>query len=137
VDFFGNLYGASVTFNQFLTERWTLVPSYSLTHSSDTFGIRHDHEANLGFFYIHPRGIFVGVQGNYLNQHGIYIGSPMSVSVFTTNVSLSYEFPRKIGLVSVRVNNLTDRRYSFLVDPLALDQRIPKRQILVLLRLNF
>lgn len=137
VDFYGSQYGAAMTFNQFITERWTVVPDYSLTHSNDTFGIRHDHEANLGFFYIHPRGIFAGVQGNYLNQHGVYIGSPTSVGVFTTNVSLSYEFPRKIGLVSVRVNNLTDRRYAFLVDPLALDQRIPKRQILVLLRFNF
>jgi hypothetical protein len=52
-------------------------------------------------------------------------------------LSVSYEFPGKLGLVSVRVNNLTDRRYSFLVDPLALDPRIPKRQVLVLLRFNF
>jgi tetratricopeptide (TPR) repeat protein/ferric-dicitrate binding protein FerR (iron transport regulator) len=137
VNFYGSQYGAEVTFNQFITERWTVVPAYSLTHDNDTFGIRHDHEANLGFFYVHPRGIFAGVQENYLNQHGVFNNSPTSVGVFTTNVSLSYEFPRKLGLVSVRVNNLTDRRYSFLVDPLALDPRIPKRQVLVLLRFNF
>jgi hypothetical protein len=137
VDFFGLLYGTAVTFNQLITERWTFAPEYTLTHSNDTFGIRHDHEANLGFFYVHPLGISAGVQGNYLNQHGIVSQSPTSVSVFTANISLSCEFPRKKGLLSLRVNNVTDRRYSFLVDPLALDKRIPKRQILALLRFNF
>ncbi len=137
VDSYGTLYGTTVTFNQFLTERWTVVPSYSLTHAQDTFGIRHDHEVNLGFFYIHPRGVAAGLEGNYLDQHGVFQDSPTSVNVFTAAASLSYEFPRKIGLVSVRVTNLFDRRYQFLSDPLALDPRIPRRQVLALLRLNF
>jgi len=137
VDVCGDFYGAGTSFSHFLSERWTVVPDYALTHSRDFYGVRHDHEANLGLFYIHPRGFTIGVKENYLNQHGLLGAEPTSVSVFTTNVSFSYEFPRKIGLLSLVVNNLTDRHYSYLADPLALDPRIPKRQIRALMRFYF
>ena len=137
VDIYGDFYGAGTSFSHFLSERWTLVPDYALTHSRDFYGVRHDHEANLGLFYIHPRGFTIGVKENYLNQHGLLGAEPTSVSVFTTNATFSYEFPRKIGLLSLVVNNLTDRHYSYLADPLALDPRIPKRQIRALMRFYF
>ena len=57
--------------------------------------------------------------------------------VFTTDLSVSYQFPERRGLVSFRISNLFDRRYQFLVDPLALNQRIPKRQYEVSLSFNF
>ena len=88
-------------------------------------------------FYIHPRGFTLGVKGDYFNQHGVLGQDPTSVSVFTTDASFSYEFPRKRGLVSMKVTNLTDRRYAYLADPLALDPRVPRRQFVVLMRFNF
>jgi tetratricopeptide (TPR) repeat protein len=136
-NFYGNFYGSTITLNQFITERWTIIPEYSLTHSKDTFGIRHDHEANLGMYYIHPRGYSIGVKENYLDQHGLLGQDLTSVSVYTTDVSLSYEFPHKRALFSLNVTNLTDRRYAYLADPLARDPRVPKRQLAALLRFNF
>jgi outer membrane receptor protein involved in Fe transport len=137
VDFYGDFYGSTVTLNQFLTERWTVIPEYSLTHAKDTFGIRHDHETSMGMYYIDPRGFSVGAKEGCLNQHGRLEGEPTSVSVCTTDLSASYEFPRKRALFQFRVTNLFDRRYSYLADPLALDPRIPKRQFAALLRINF
>ena len=137
-NFYGDFYGSTITLNQFITERWTIVPEYSLTHAKDTFGIRHDHEGSLGMYYIHPRGISVGVKEKYFHQHGLLGADPTSgASVCTTDLSLSYEFPRKRALFSLAVTNLLDRKYSYLADPLALDPRVPKRQFAALLRLNF
>lgn len=137
VDFYGDFYGSTITLNQFITGRWTVVPEYDLTHAKDTFGIRHDHEGSVGMNYIHPRGLSLGVKENYLNQHGLLGLEPTSVSVYTTDVSFSYEFPHKRALFTFKVANLFDERYSYLADPLALDSRIPKRQIFALMRFNF
>ncbi len=134
---FGTFYGGAITLNQFLTGKWTFVPEYSINHSEDIYGVRHDHEGILGTYYIDPRGFSFGLQENYLNQHGISGTTPVVVGVWTTNASFSYEFPRKRGLFSIQATNLTDRRYSYLADPLALDPRIPRLQIKALLRINF
>ncbi len=137
VNFYGDFYGSTITLNQFITERWTIVPEYSLTHAKDTFGIRHDHEGSLGMFYIDPRGLSLGAKENYLDQHGLLGQDRTSVSVYTTDLSVSYEFPHKRALLSLAVTNLTDRRYAYLADPLAFDPRVPKRQLAALLRFNF
>jgi tetratricopeptide (TPR) repeat protein len=134
---YGKFYGGTATLNQFLTGAWTFVPEYSLNHSEDFFGIRHDHEGTLGTYYIHPKGFSVGIQENYLNQHGFTGETLTSTSVWTTNASISYEFPRKRGLISFQVKNLTDRRYAYLADPLALDPRIPRIQVKGVVRINF
>lgn len=136
-DFYGDFYGSTITLNQFITERWTIVPEYSLTHAMDTFGIRHDHEGSVAMYYVHPRGYSIGVKENYLHQHGLLGPDPTSVIARTTDASVSYEFPRKRALFQLAVTNLTGRRYSYLADPLALDPRVPRRQFIALLRFNF
>ena len=137
IRFAGDLYGGGVAWNQFLSERWTVVPEYGLTHANDVGQIRHDHEMNLGLFYVHPRGFQIGVAENYLNQHGRLGFDPTEVAVFTTNLTLRYELPRKHAVLQLRITNLSDRRYEFLADPLALDPRVPSRQVSFLLRTNF
>jgi len=137
VNFYGDLYGTTVTLNQFITERWTVIPEYSLTHARDTFGIRHDNETSVGMYYIHPRGFTAGAKEGCLHQHGVLENEPTAVSVCTTDLSLSYEFPRKRAFFQFKVTNLFDRHYSYLADPLALDPRVPKRQLAALLRINF
>ncbi len=136
-DFYGDFYGSTITLNQFITDRWTIVPEYSLTHAKDTFGIRHDHEGSVGMYYVDPRRFSLGWKHNYLNQHGVLDQEPTLVSAYTQDLSFSYEFPRKRAFFSLAVTNLTGRRYQYLVDPLALNPRVPRRQLAALLRFNF
>ena len=144
----GDLYGGGAVVNRFLTDRWTIVPEYALTHTGDPFGLRHEHEVKVGTFYVHPRGYSFSIQEDYFHQRGVSRGiqgfflpaivdTPVAASVFTTNVSFSYELPRKRGLLSLSVTNLTDRRYAFLADPLALDPRTPKLRAMLSMRVNF
>ncbi|MFQ5739486.1 MAG: TonB-dependent receptor domain-containing protein [Acidobacteriota bacterium] len=153
-DFEGDSYGAGVVWNQFLTDQLTLVSEYSLTSDEDLFSSRRDHRARIGMFYVHPRGWFFDVAENFLKQNGCLgrqcgarFGLNREVKAYTTDLGLTYEMPRKFGLLSFRVTNLFDRNYDlpagldgrggFLVDPLALDPRVPQRQYNVSLRFNF
>ena len=88
-------------------------------------------------YYIHPRGLSAGLRGNYLHQHGLLGEERTFTSVFTADASVSFELPRKRGLISLKVANLTDERYTYLADPLALDLRVPRRQIRALVRIYF
>lgn len=129
IRFSGDLYGGGLVWNQFVTERWTLVPQYFLTHSRDFSGLRRDSELSLGLFYVDPSGYAVALQGTYLDQFGRVGQIPLTVKVFTADLSVSYELPGKLGRLSFRGANLFDRRYRFLVDPFAVDPRVPRRQL--------
>ncbi len=143
-DFSGNSYGAELAWNQFLHDHLTLVSRYSLEHSLDPSSLRHQHEVRLGVFWVRRNGFSLQVEENYLNQSGRLVrdskrslGPPRRTEVWTTDVSLSYEMPRKFGLITLRAQNIFDRRYSFLADPLDLDPCVPKRQLDFSLRVDF
>ena len=135
--FEGELYGAGVVWNQFLHNQVTFVTGYDFTQDEDLFSFRREHEGSAGFFYINPRGFFLSARENFFQQNGRLGVELPETRVFTTDASVAYEFPEKRGLISFRVSNLFDRRYQFLVDPLALSRRIPMRQYEFTLRLNF
>ncbi len=133
----GDLYGAGVVWNQFVNHQVTFVTAYNFTQNEDLFSFRKNHEGSVSLYYVSPRGFFFTASENFFKQNGI-LGVPLpETEVFTTDVRVAYEFPEKLGLVSFRVSNLFDRRYQFLVDPLALNQRIPRRQFEVALRFYF
>ena len=135
--FEGELYGAGIEWNQFVGRQITFVTRYDFTQDEDLFSSRKNHEGKVSLFYINPRGFFFTASENFFKQNGI-LGFPLpETKVFTTDLSVAYEFPEKRGLISFQVSNLFDRRYQFLVDPFALNQRIPKRQYEVSLSFNF
>ena len=135
--FEGELYGAGIEWDQFVGRQITFVTRYDFTQDEDLFSFRKNHEGSVSLYYINPRGVFFTASENFFKQNGI-LGVPLpETEVFTTDLSVSYEFPEKQGLISFRVSNLFDRRYQFLVDPFALNKRIPKRQYEVSLSFNF
>lgn len=138
VDTEGDLYGGEVIWNQFLTDRLTFVPRYALTHSDDIFSLRHQHEVDLKAVYAHPIGLVLEAEQQYFDQSGRPAGGlPLETQVWTTNLRASYEFPGKRGEVTFRIQNLFDSRFSFLADPLALEERPIVRTFDIRLSLNF
>ena len=132
-----DFYGGGIVLNQMLTDRWTFVPEYTVAHVTDIFGLRHDHEGSLATYYVHPSGITIRLREQYLHQRGQTFDADSDVSVFTTGGAISYELPGKRGLLSLAFSNLTDRRYAFLADPLALGARVPRRQANLSLQVYF
>ena len=135
--FEGDLYGAGVVWNQFVHRQVTFVTAYDFTQDEDLFSFRRNHEGSVSLYYINPRGLFFNASENFFQQNGVLGVALPETKVFTTDLGVSYQFPERRGLISFRVSNLFDRRYQFLVDPLALNQRIPKRQYEVSLSFNF
>ena len=86
---------------------------------------------------MHPSGITLKLREQYLHQRGQTLDATSDVSVFTTGGSISYELPHKRGVLSLAFANLTDRRYAFLADPLALGARVPQRQANLSLQVYF
>ena len=78
----------------------------------------------LGIKYFHPRGFFAGLTASYINQTGNYAIpnsgtlAPMSSHFWLLDGSVGYRLPRRRGVLSVGVQNLTDRQFSLNeVDP--------------------
>ncbi|MDA2932999.1 tetratricopeptide repeat protein [Acidobacteria bacterium AH-259-D05] len=128
IDFDGDFYGGRFVLNQFVTDRLTFVADYAITRDLNFFGLRHDHDVRAAVFYIHPEGYSFKIEEEYLDQSRHFVVAD-TTNVWTTNISLSFEMPQKFGLASLEVKNLFDRRYNFLADPLALDPRVPRRQL--------
>lgn len=135
--FDGHAYGGRITWNHLLSDELSLVPDYSVNRNLDLFGQRHDHEVSLGLRYVHPFGVFATVRENFLRQTGQLGAIQTHIKVFTTDLEIAWDLPRKWAYAAFAVRNLWDRRYEFLVDPLALDRRVPERQMTVSLAVNF
>ena len=131
-----HFHGADLIWDQLLSDNWSLVPQYSVIRNEDVNSIRHEHDALLRLFYISPRRFWIGATESYIRQGGILGSNRVRANFATTDLSASYELPRKRGLVSFSVINLFDHRFVLLVDPLALDPRVPRRQFLGTIRFN-
>lgn len=135
--------GGAVVLNRMLTDRWSFVSDFASTYATDPFSLRHEYDGTVGTYYVHPRGYSFSIREEYFRQRGLSRGVPgltadvpVAPGAFLTDAAVSYQFPRKHGLLSLSVTNLTGRRYAFLADPLALDQRIPRRQVALSLLVN-
>ncbi len=143
--FDGHWYGGSGVWNYFFDRGLAFSAGYSLSHAEDLAAIRRDHEVTAGVFFVDSSGFSASLRENYRRQDGATFGrrglggrrTDTQTKIFTTDATVSYELPRKFGLISFEATNLFDRRFSILVDPLALDQRIPRRRLEVTLRLIF
>ncbi len=131
-----HFHGADLVWNQLLGEKWSLVPQYSVVRNEDVSSVRHEHDASLRLFFISPRRFWIGATENYIRQGGVLGTTKMHANFATTDLSAAYELPRKRGLISFSIVNLFDHRFTLLVDPYALDPRVPRRQFLGTIRFN-
>ncbi len=131
-----HFHGADLVWNQLLGDNWSIVPQYSVTRNEDVNSIRHEHDASLQLFYFSPRRFWFGATGNIIRQGGQLPNTLVNVTFGTIDLTASYELPRKRGLISFSVVNLLNHRFALLVDPLALDARVPRRQFVGTLRFN-
>ncbi len=101
---------------------------YSVIRDDNIFGLRHDHDFRIAAFFIHPSGFDFKIEEEFLYQGRDFVVSD-TTNVWTTNLFVRYELADKLGALSLGLTNLFDRRYDYLADPLALDPRVPRRQV--------
>lgn len=78
------------------------------------------HRVPIRFSYYHPTGVTGILRANYVHQAGRFeIELPREAESFWTwDLGLSYRLPKRIGLVSIAVNNLFDAAFDYIeTDP--------------------
>ncbi len=100
----------------------------------------------FGVRYFHPSGFFAGAGATYVNQdvkraQGFSDGSD---DFFVVDAAVGYRLPQRLGIVSLSVFNLFDKRFDYLDDSYrefqdqpSIGPYIPDRQILARVTLNW
>ncbi|MGI8782758.1 MAG: tetratricopeptide repeat protein [Acidobacteriota bacterium] len=133
-----HFHGGRLVWNQLLGERWGLVPEYSVVRNEEFGGaIRHEHDARIALAFIDASRWSARLIEHFIHQGANTGSSRIEARFFTTDAAVGYELPRKLGFFSVGVINLFDREFALVVDPLALDARVPRRQVVASLKFNF
>ena len=135
--FQGDMFGGRATVSHLLTEQLSLTGQYLLT-DDDLAGLsRRDHNLSGNLFWVNPSGLSVRVTETYFKQDGRLGETASDSKVYLTDAEVRYELPRKFGLIRFRAENLFDRHYRYIVDPLALSFRTPARRLEVGLQFFF
>jgi outer membrane receptor protein involved in Fe transport len=153
-----NLTGGSLAVNQIIGRYFGVSANYLRFHVGQPGPDGTDDLVQLGLFFVHPTGFSANVGVSYVQQD---LGSvkddadtrrtckrePMMRcrgprDFWLTNLTVSYEFPRKWGSLAIGVNNLTNQRFDLQRDPLGRDVSfvqglLPVRNYGVTLRVNF
>jgi hypothetical protein len=86
--------------------------------------------------YVQPSGFSAGLAETYR-----YIDRKVSdredQSIWITDASIGYELPRKLGSVNFAVLNIFDEHFDWVTDLFVFDGRIPRREFLFSVSLNF
>jgi len=132
-----HFHGGRLVWNQLLGERWGLVPEYSVVRNEELNGIRHEHDARVALAFIDASRWSARLIEHFIHQGARAVNKRTEARFFTTDAVVGYELPRKLGFFSIGVINLFDREFALVVDPLALDPRVPRRQVVASLKFNF
>jgi hypothetical protein len=134
-------YLASFSLNQILSPSWGLafgVGVKKVDPSINTMAteLRDFSELDAGatISYLHPSG-WQGFWRNYLIYQDVM--GRGNHSYYLADFSIGKALRNKRGLISVEINNIFDRRFFYLREPVALDAFFPNRRILFRLALYF
>lgn len=127
--FDGDTFGGRATVSHLLTEQVSLTGRYLLTDDDLPGLTRRDHDVSANLVWVSPTGFSARLSETFFKQNGVLGGMPTDSKIYFTDLELRYELPRKFGLLRFRGQNLLDRRYAYIVDPLAISIRPPERSL--------
>ncbi len=130
-DFKGRLKGIELAYNRILGKGVALSAGYRFQDVVDSFFSdydRKDHLAGVGLNYVRPSGLAASISQAF-RYEDLDGDAFENEDIWLTDASLSYEFPGKTGLVSVRVLNIFDNRFNWIEDIFTFQGRAPAREI--------
>lgn len=121
----------NIAVNRILNKYMALTGEYNFSKTDDTYGKRDTHQAKLQLGFVHPSGWEAKLIETYVYQDNetLTVTDPFNTSFFVTDASVSYELPKKRGRLTLAVNNLFDKEFRIVTDPLALDTKQPSRTV--------
>jgi len=133
----GQIDGVELAFNHILTAQSGLSLRYRGLQVTDSWQPeldRDEHQLRLGLRYRGRNGLQLGL-GQTWRRLDYHQGGAEDISI--TDVSLGYELRGKQGLLSLRVQNLFDEQFNWVVDRFVFDGRQPARTIIGQVQLYF
>jgi tetratricopeptide (TPR) repeat protein len=94
------------------------------------------HRVPLAVRFFHPSGFAALLKGTYVNQHGDFVRRGAGTvesgkdDFFLLDAGISYRFPKRYGIASIGVTNLTDQRFRYQETDFRNASIIPSRTIL-------
>jgi outer membrane receptor protein involved in Fe transport len=83
------------------------------------------HRVSIGINFFHPSGFYVRLKPAYLNQDGsfaspfpgppppFFLYSPDRDHSWVVDASAGYRLPKRLGIISIEIKNLTDESFQF------------------------
>ena len=135
----GHAKGVRTTLNQLLWKGMGLSAGYTFMDVQDDENpamARYDHRLFGSLSYLHSSGLsaFATQSLRYfdLKQAGL-----AGQQIWLTDIGIGYELPDKKGRLRLAVYNLLDRHFDWVVDPYIFEGRIPRRQVVFTVALDF
>jgi tetratricopeptide (TPR) repeat protein len=97
---------------------------------------RKDHMASAGLSYLHPCGFFASVMETYRHED-LKAPGRRDEDIWLTDGQLGYIFPGRRGSASIAVRNIFDRRFNWVTDLFVFQGRVPAREIVGTVSINF
>lgn len=134
-----NFKTANLVLNRIIGRYFALAGEYSFMRSKDGIGIRNDNQFKVNLGFVHPSGWFGKLTETYVYQKNEEISfmDPFNSSYWTTNAQIGYELPKKQGRIYLSVENLLDKEFKVITDPIALDNKIPARRAVIRAEIYF
>ncbi|MEJ5378066.1 MAG: tetratricopeptide repeat protein [bacterium] len=136
---YGRVKGFESALNQILWHGLALNVGYRYMEVDDEdypLVNRKDHLLSLGLTYVHPSGFFASVSETYRHED-LKAHDRRDENIWLTDVQLGYIFPGRRGSASISVRNIFDRGFNWVTDPFVIQGRVPAREIIGKVALNF
>jgi tetratricopeptide (TPR) repeat protein len=132
------LKGLELELNQILTPSLGLAASYRYQDVGDQQFPQLERDEHLliaGLRYVLPGGFSAGLLQTY--RHINFATDRENEDIHITDLDLAYELPAKRGELRLQVLNLFDHEFNWVTDRFELTGRVPARQFLGTVSLNF
>lgn len=148
----GDSNGLELELNQLIADRFALSAQYRfLDVEDDTFPFtvaelplfehplpetdRQEQLLVLGLRYVFPIGLSGGIKQTFRNLD--LRDGRSNENIHITDLDLNYELPNKRGNLSIEARNVFDEEFEWVTDRFILNGRIPSREIIGTISINF
>lgn len=139
IDWKSVMKGGEIVYNRLIGEGLGLSSRYryqDVRYQQDRPSDRNDHQWRTGLKWVRSDGFSVGLEETF-RYTDFRVRNQKNEKIWTTDMELAYEFPKKSGTLSFEVNNLFDEHFNWVTDTFIFQGKNPARELFLKLSLNF
>ena len=138
IDWRSVIKGGEMVYNRILGEGLGLSSRYryqDVRYQQDRSVDRGDHLLQSELRWVRPDGFSAGLAETFRHTD-FRARTQENETLWTTDLDLAYEFPKKLGSLSLEVNNLFDEQFNWVTDSFIFQGQNPARELFLKLSVN-